>query len=105
METEYLRRMCGVNSIDRIRNEEIRRSVRVQNKLSGRVENCVLRWFGHDERMDDEGMAKRVYDSGVQGIRGRGRPARVWMDGVKEAVINRWLTFEQARVTVHDRAE
>ena len=50
----------------------------VQNKLSGRVENCVLRWFGHVERMDDERMAKRVYDSGVQGRRGRGRPTRVY---------------------------
>ena len=35
----------------------------------------------------------------------RGRPTRLWMDGVKEAVTNRGLTLEQARVTVHDRAE
>ena len=52
----------------------------MQNKLSGRVENCVLRWFGHVERMNDERMANRVYDSGLQG-----RLTRVWMDGVKEA--------------------
>ena len=29
----------------------------------------------------------------------------IWMDGIREAVTNRGLTFEQARVTVHDRAE
>ena len=32
-------------------------------------------------------------------------PASVWMDGGKGAVNNRGLTLEQARVTVHDRAE
>ena len=49
--------------IYRISNEEIRRvGMGVQNKLSGRVENCVLRWFGHVERMPE-----RLYDSGVQG--------------------------------------
>ena len=56
----------------------------VQNKLSGRVENCVLRWFGHVERMDNERMPERLYDSGVQG-----KPTRIWMDDVKEAVTYR----------------
>ena len=60
MEMKCLSSMCGVTRIDRISNEEIRRRVRVQNKLSGRVENYVLRWFVHVERMDDEKMAKRV---------------------------------------------
>ena len=52
-----------------------------------------------------ERVAKRAHESGVQGRRGRGRPKRVWMDGVKEAVTNGGLTLEQARVNVHDRAE
>ena len=56
--------MCGVNKIDRIINEEIRGRVEMHYKLSGIVENSVLRWFEHAERMNDDGMAKRVYDSG-----------------------------------------
>ena len=72
----------------------------VQNKLSGRVENCVPRWFGHLER-----MAKMVYDLGVYGSRGRGRTTTVWMNGVKKALTNRGLTLEQARVTGHYIAE
>ena len=52
--------------------------------LSGRVEKCVLRWFGHVERMYGERMAKKIYNSGVEGTRGRGRPNRVWMDGAKK---------------------
>ena len=54
MEIKCLRGICGATRMDKISNEEIRRRVRVQNKLSGRVENCVLRWFEHVERMDNE---------------------------------------------------
>ena len=97
--------MCVVTRIDRISNEEIRRRVVIQNKLSGRVEKCVPRWFGHEDRMDDEGMGKRVYDSGALGRQGRGRPTRIWMYGGKEALANRGLTLELARETVHDRVE
>ena len=62
---------------DWMSNEEIKRNVGLQNKLSGRLEKCVLIWFGNVERMDDGRMAKRVYDSEVPERRGRGR---VWMD-------------------------
>ena len=48
-------------------------------------------------------MAKRIYDSGVDGRRGRGRPNMGWMEGVKSALRNRGLTLEQAREDVHDR--
>ena len=41
----------------------------------------------------------RVHDSCVQGRGDRGRPARDMQDGVKEALTNRWLTFELTRVT------
>ena len=58
---------------------------------AGRVENCVLRWFGHVEHMDGERMARRIYDPGLEGGRGRGRPHR-WIDGVVAA-----------RTIAHDR--
>ena len=69
------------------------------------MENCVLKWFGDLDRMNDIRMAKRVYYLGVQVSQGRVRPTRVLMDGVKEVITNRGLTLEQARVTVHDRVE
>ena len=52
-----------VTRVYRISNEEIMRRVGLQNKLAGRVKKCVLKWFDHVERMDDERMAKRVYYS------------------------------------------
>ena len=42
--------------------------------LSGRVENYVLRWFGHVKRMDGEIKVKKLYDLVVEGTRVRWRP-------------------------------
>ena len=88
IEIKCLRRMWGVTVMDRIRNEVIRGEVGVMRDLAGRAESCVLRWFGHVERMDGERMTKRIYGSWVEGRRDRGRPNKGWMD--------RGLTLEQA---------
>lgn len=52
--------------------------------LSKRVDERVLGWFGHVERMYDERMTKKVYVSEVKGTRARGRPRMGWMDGWME---------------------
>ena len=38
--------------------EQIRKRLKVQNKLAGRIEKCVMRWPGFVERLDDEGTAE-----------------------------------------------
>ena len=55
--------------------------------------------------MNDERIAKRVYESGVEGRRGRGRPNRVWIDGVRKVLNDRGLTLEEAKMNVYDRVE
>ena len=102
-EMKCLRKMCGVTVMDRIRNGVIRGEVGVMRDLASRAENCLLRWFGHVERMDGERMAKRINGSRVEGRKGRGRPNMGWMAGVKLALRARRLTLEQAREIVHDR--
>ena len=77
----------------------------MQTDLSSLVEKCVLRFYGHVKRMNDEGMAKKLYDLRIEGRQDRGRPARVWMDGVKDALNRRGWTLEQERVTVNDRGD
>ena len=37
--------------------------------VSQRIDQGVLRWFGHVERIGDERMAKRVHESDVRGVR------------------------------------
>ena len=40
--------------MDRWRNREVRRKVGVRERISGRVDRKVLKWFGHVERMSGE---------------------------------------------------
>ena len=73
--------------------------------VSQRIDQGVLRWFGHVERMGDERMAKRVYESNVRGVRRRGRPRKCWMDEVKEVLARKGLNIQEAKVSVQDRNE
>ena len=58
-EMKCLRSTCGVSRLARIRNEEVRERTGVRKELAVRVDNNVLRRFGHVERMDDERLLKR----------------------------------------------
>ena len=104
MEMNCLRSMCGVTRRDRVRNEEVRRRVGVKRSLSERAEERSLSWFGHLERMSDERLTKRVYDSDVGGTRRRGRPCLGWMEGVRRAVEKRGMTVENAKVMCQNRS-
>ena len=104
-EMKCLRGMCGVTRMDRIRNEEVRRRTGVEKELAGRVGQYCLRWFGHVERMERGRIVKRLWRSEVRGERGRGRPSKRWLDGVKDALHERGMTVEQGRVLARDRKE
>ena len=76
--------MCGVTFRDRVQNEEVRRRVGVDRSMSDKVDERVLSWFGHVARMSGERLTKIVYELKVGGSRGRGRPLKGWMKGMKE---------------------
>jgi len=69
------------------------------------MDQSILRWFGHVERMDGNRLAKQVYESEMQGRRCRGRPRKGWMDSVKEVLSKRGLNIQEAKVCVQDRRE
>ena len=73
--------------------------------VSQRIDQSVLRWFGHVEKMGDERMAKRVYESNVRGVRRRGRPRKCWMDGMKEVLARKGLTIQKVKVSLQNRNE
>ena len=64
------------------------------------MDQCVLRWFGHGERMEDDRLARKVYESEMQGPRYRGRSREGWMNGVKEVLTKRGLTIQEAKECV-----
>ena len=91
--------------MDRIRNEEVRRRAGIGKELASRVDQRVLRWFGHVERMDEGRLARRVMMAEVGGGRVQGRPRFGWMEGVKVALSNRGMTVEAVRRCARDRNE
>ena len=68
--------MVGVTRLDRVRNEEVRRRTGMERKLSERVDQRVLSWYGHVVRMDEERLTERVWKAEVSGVNLRGRPRR-----------------------------
>ena len=59
--------------------------------LDERIDDSVLRWFGHVERMERDRIVKRVYVGECAGIRSVGRTRKRWTDTVKECLRKRGL--------------
>ena len=51
LEMKCFRSLVGVSRMDRVRNEEVRRSAGIEMELASRAGQRVLRWFGHVERI------------------------------------------------------
>ena len=55
-----LRRICGVSSAERIRNEEIHRIADTRKNVTVKMKKKHKKWFGHVERMRYERIAKEI---------------------------------------------
>ena len=62
--------------MDRVPNPRIREFCGVQKGLYERIDEGVLRWFGHVDRMKKERIAKRVYVGECAGSLSLGRFVR-----------------------------
>ena len=67
LEMKCLRSLVGVSRMDGVRNEEVHRRAKIERELASKVDQRVLRWFGHVERMDEYHMARRVLMAEVSG--------------------------------------
>ena len=67
------------------------------------IDEGVLRWFGHVEKMEKERIAKRVFVGECAGSRSVGRLRKRLIYTVK--VRKRGLDVRQARRMVQDRSE
>ena len=97
LDMKCLRSLVGVSRKDRVRNEAVRKRAGIERELASRVDQRVLRWFRHVERMDEHLMARRVLMFKVSEGRVRGRPRLGWMDGVKVSLGSRVMPVEAAR--------
>ena len=64
------------------------------------IDEGVFRWSSHVERMENDGIAKRVYVGECVGIRSEGRVRKRWIDTAKK----RGLGVRKARIILHDRS-
>ena len=81
-EMKMLRLSMGVTRKDKIRNEYIRSTVKVE-RLGMKMREGRLRWYGHVMRRDQEYVGKMM-EMELQGKGRRGRPKRRFLDVVKE---------------------
>ena len=90
---DNLKGFLGIRRMDRVPNALIRDLCGVKKGLDKRI----LRTFDHMERMESDGIAKRVYVGGRAGVRSLDRPRKKWFHTVKECLKKRGLAVGQAR--------
>ena len=82
-EMKMLRFAMGVTRKDKIRNEHIRSTVKVE-QLGMKMREGRLRWYGHVMRRYQEYVERKMMEMELPGKRRRGRPKRRFLDAVKE---------------------
>ena len=97
VQVDNLRGFLSIRRRDRIRNARIRELCGVRKGLDERIDEGVLRWFGHVERMERDRIAERVYVGECAGSRSVGRLRKRWIDTVKECLRKKGLDVRQAR--------
>ena len=74
-EMKMLRFAIGVTRKDKIRNEYIRNTVKLE-RLGMKLREGRLRWYGHAMRRDQEYVGRKMMEMELPGKRKRGRPKR-----------------------------
>ena len=82
-EMKMLSFAMGVTRKDKIRNECIRSTVKVE-RLGMKMREGRVRWCGHVMRRDHEYVGRKIMEMELPGKRRRGRPKRRFVDVVKE---------------------
>ena len=102
---DNLRGLLGIRMIGRVPNARIRELCGVKKGVDERIDESVLRLFGHVERMEKDKIAKGVYVRECVGSCSVGRPRKRWIYTVKECLRKRGLDVRQGRRMVQDRSE
>lgn len=83
----------SLTRMDKIRNEQIRGTVQVE-QFGGKAREARLRWFGHVLRRDSGYIGQRMLTMDLPGRRRRGRPQCRFLDVVREDMVMAGVTVE-----------
>ena len=61
VQMDNCRGLLGIRRMDKVLNTQIRELCGVRKGLERKVDEGVLQWFGHVERMEIDMIVKRVY--------------------------------------------
>ena len=84
VQMDNLKRLVGIRRIDKVPNARIRKLCGVKKGVDEKIDEGVLRWFGHGERMEKDRIAKRVYVGECAGSHSVGRPRKRFRKGLLE---------------------
>ena len=65
-------------------NDELCRRCGKNVSVCEKEEQNVLIWFDHTDRMGDQRLVKRLYNSDIMVARRRERPRKGWLDEVND---------------------
>ena len=102
VQMDNLRGLLGIRRIDRVPNAQIRELCGVKKGLDEKIDEGVLRWFGHIERMENDRIAKRVCVGECASIRSVDRLWKRWVNTMKDCLRKIGLDVRQARIEVND---
>ena len=105
VQMDNLRGLLGIRRMFRVQNARIGELWGMAKGVDERIDEGVLRWFGHEEKMKKDKISKRVYVGECASSRSVGRPRKRWIDTVKECFRKRVLDVRQARRMVQDKSE
>jgi hypothetical protein len=77
MEMKFLREILGKTRRDKIRNDDIREQLKVDD-IKNYIERNRLKWYGHVMRMSEERIPRRTLEMKLRGRRPRGRTRTRW---------------------------
>ena len=97
-EMKMSRWACGHTLRDRVRNDNTRERLKVEN-ITERCRKARLRWFGHIKRQDRDYVGIKTLETVPPGRRKRGRLKQRWMDCVNRDMRAIGTTEDE----VHDR--
>ena len=92
VQMDNLRDLLGIRRMDKFPNVRIRELRGVTNGVDTRIDEGVFWLFGHVERIENDGIAKRVYVEECAASCSRKR----WIDTVKDYLKKRGLDVKQA---------
>ena len=106
LEMKCWRSLVGVSSMDRVMNQAVRRRAEIGREFARRVDQRVLRWFGHVKRMYEYRMARWVLMAEVvSGGRVQARQAELMLDGWCDGSLGQQRNDSGGSATMRERYE